>query len=196
MSYYKNIIFQKIQESDLIDFFELKHYAHAINMLKLMHRNFQSAQSSNSEHGPLLQDLICLLEKVDDQLAGLIKLESESLFPFVRKLAEVQKHQEPIRFLRVSLISSSIEKIAEEHNHITALLHSIKKLSNQFMPPVNATEIMKLCFAELHEFDDIVTNQLTREQNILFPKIRKLEDEVMHKSSIAATGTSGKGMQE
>jgi regulator of cell morphogenesis and NO signaling len=196
MSYFTHISFHQIQEGDLIDFFELRHHEQAGSLLKLMHRNFQSAKSSNPRYRLILQDLICLLQQIDVQLSGLVKLESDSLFPFVRKLAEVQKHREPIRFLRVSLIGSSIEKIAEEHNHIIALLHSIKQLTNQFMPPADASEIMKLCYAELKEFDDTVMSQLDREQNILFPKILKLEDEVMHKSSIASTGTGGWGMQE
>lgn len=196
MATFEHISFQQLGESDLIDFLELSHHDKAKSLLELMRRNFHSARISNPKYKSLIQDITCLLEQIEVQIKALFSLEAGSLFPFVRKLAEVSTYREPVRFLRVSLIESSIRRITEEHSHITALLHSTRQLSNNFRPPADSTEILKLGFAELREFEELVSNQLFREQNILFPKILQLEDEILHKSSIAATGTGAKGHDE
>ncbi|MEX1190155.1 MAG: hypothetical protein WED33_12920 [Bacteroidia bacterium] len=196
MSNFRHIRFQNIEETDLLDFIVSKHHVYAKSMLLLMHKNFKSAIYSNPRHRAVLQDLICLVVQLNNQINGLINLQESSLFPFVRKLVEVQRQPDPVRFLNTGLMLSCINQIIEEHDHIIALLHSIQKISNNYTPPELSNELMKLCYAELQEFEEIVMNQLKRERKFLFPKIKALEDCVLQISSLAATGTSGPGYDD
>lgn len=193
MSNFRNIRFQHIEESDLLDFIESRHHAYAKSMLILMLQNFRSAIYSNTRHKAILQDLICLLEQLNAQIIGIIKLEEESLFPFVRKLLEVKQRQEPVRFLNTGLMQSSINRISAEHDHAIALIHSIKKISNHYTPPETSNELQKLCYEELREFEELTVSQIFRERKFLFPRILDLESDVLQISSVAATGTSGPG---
>jgi regulator of cell morphogenesis and NO signaling len=193
MHSYRNIRFHYIEESDLLDFIEQRHHAYAKSMLILMLQNFKSAISSNPRHKAVLLDLKCLLEQLNAQIIRIIKLEEESLFPFVRKLIEVKQQAEPVRFLRTGLIQSSINRISSEHDHAIALIHSIKKISNHYTQPEISNELLKLCYEELREFEELAMSQILRERKFLFPRILDLESEVLKISSIAATGTSGPG---
>lgn len=165
-------------------------------MLDLMCRNFKSALRTNPRWKSEIQDLICLLEQLNEQLNSLIELEEKSLFPFIRKLVEVENHQEPLRFLSVKLVESSINSIKKGHNHIVALLHSLRTLSNEFKAPTTSNELLKLCFAELQEFESDFLVNLSRKENFLFPKILELEQKVLRKSSIAPIGMSIKGRDD
>jgi len=165
-------------------------------MLNLMSRNFKSALRSNPRWKSEIQDLVCLLEQLNEQINSLIELEEKSLFPFIRKLVEVEQHQEPLRFLNVKLVESSILSIKNGHNHIVALLHSLRTLSNEFKAPVSSSELLKLCYAELEEFDREFLGNLSRKENFLFPKIVQLEQKVLRKSNLAPVGISIKGRDD
>jgi regulator of cell morphogenesis and NO signaling len=192
MDHFEHVNFNAIHEADLLDFIEGRHHAFLKAMLNLMIRNFKSAYASNPEIAASIRDLISLLEQIDIKISRLITQEEESLFPFIRKLLEVKVQPNPIRFLNVKLLDSSIRIIKEEHSHVEALMHSLKELSKNFRPPGNSDELLKLCFIELKEFDDECTNNLKREKDILFPKLLALELEVLELSSNAIVGNVNK----
>jgi len=196
MSTFRHIRFQHIEECDQLDFIESRYHAYARSMLNLMSRNFKSALRSNPRWKSEIQDLVCLLEQLNEQINSLIELEEKSLFPFIRKLVEVEQHQEPLRFLNVKLVESSILSIKNGHNHIVALLHSLRTLSNEFKAPVSSSELLKLCYAELEEFDREFLGNLSRKENFLFPKIVQLEQKVLRKSNLAPVGISIKGRDD
>ena len=192
MASFEHINFNAIRESDLLDFIEGRHHAFSKAMLNLMIRNFKSAFISNPKNAPEIRDLISLLEQIDLKITRLISQEEESLFPFIRKLLDVKIQPNPIRFLNVKLLESSIRSIKEEHSHVEALMHSLKGLTKNFRPPHNSDELMKLCFMELKEFDEECTNNLNREKDILFPRLLALELEVLELSSLAMIGNVNK----
>ncbi len=196
MSTFRHIRFQHIEECDQLDFIEGKFHAYARSMLQLMSRNFKSALRSNPRLKANIQDLICLLDQLNEQLDSLIELEENNLFPFIRKLAEVEKHAEPLRFLNVKLVESSIKSIKFGHNHIIALLHSLRTLSDEFRAPLYSNELLKLCYAELEEFDKEFLANLSRKENFLFPKLLELEQKVLNKSNRAPIGQSLKGRDD
>lgn len=196
MSSFKHIRFQHIKESDLLDFFESKHNAHAKSMLDLIQKNIKSALKSNPLYESDIQDIICLLEQLDQQISKLMKLQEENLYPFVRKLIEVSEHEEPIKFLNTGLMQSSINSIRAEHTHIVALLHSIEKISNHYTPPEHSNELLRLCYSELKEFESVIKLKLLSEDSFLFPRIIDLESRVLEISSTAKTGTGGRGVDD
>jgi regulator of cell morphogenesis and NO signaling len=192
MDHFEHINFNAIREADLLDFIEGRHHAFSKAMLNLMIRNFKSAYVSNPDIAAEIRDLISLLEQIDLKISRLISQEEESLFPFIRKLLDIKVQPNPIRFLNVKLLESSIRGIKEEHSHVEALMHSLKGLTKNFKAPLIADELLKLCFVELKEFIEECTNNLNREKDSLFPKLLALELEVLELSSMAIVGNVNK----
>ena len=192
MDHFEHINFNAIREADLLDFIEGRHHAFSKAMLNLMVRNFKSAYVSNPNIASEIRDLISLLEQIDLKISRIISQEEDSLFPFIRKLLEVKVQPNPIRFLNVKLLESSIRSIKEEHSHVEALMHSLKGLTKNFKAPSISDELLKLCFVELKEFIEECTNNLNREKDSLFPKLLALELEVLELSSMAIVGNVNK----
>ncbi len=192
MDHFEHINFNAIREADLLDFIEGRHHAFSKAMLNFMIRNFKSAYVSNPDIASEIRDLISLLEQIDLKISRIISQEAESLFPFIRKLLDVKVQPNPIRFLNVKLLESSIRSIKEEHSHVEALMHSLKGLTKNFKAPSISDELLKLCFVELKEFIEECTNNLNREKDSLFPKLLELELEVLELSSMAMIGNVNK----
>ncbi len=186
MSHFRHINFQWIREEDLLDFIEQKHHAYSRNMLELIARNFQSVLKSYRNISEELNDTCNILLQLQEQVSKLIEMEECSLFPFIRKLLEVNNEPEPLRFLNVNLTGSTIRSIRDEHSRVIALLHSLRKLTNNYKAPDDASEIHKLVLAELEEFDQDFIQHLHREKEYLFPKIISLEKRVVQRSGKAS----------
>jgi regulator of cell morphogenesis and NO signaling len=188
MSHFRHINFQCIREEDLLDFIEQKHHAYFRSMLELMIRNFKSAIKSSTAISEELEDTYNILLQLQEKVTKLIDMEEFSLFPFIRKLLEVNNEPEPLRFLNVNLTGSTIRSIRDDHSSVIALLHSLRKLTNNYKSPEDAAEIHKLVLAELEEFDQDFIQHLHREKEYLFPKIISLEQKVVQRSGKASMG--------
>jgi len=68
------------------------------------------------------------------------------------------------------------------------LLHSLRKLTNNYQTAIESSEILKLAYAELEEFDQDFIQHLHREKEYLFPKMISLEEKVVQSSSRASLG--------
>jgi len=186
MSNFRHINFRMIEETDLLDFIEQKHHVYCRSMLELIIRNFRSALRQHDD--PEARDLLGLLLELQNQVAELIRKEEESVFPFIRKMLEVKNLKVPFRFLNVNLTESSVRTIRDDHSKVLALLNSLKQRTHHFNPPPNASEILKLSYAELEEFDADFSRHLYREKEFLFPKMIRLEEEVRRRSEEASAG--------
>jgi regulator of cell morphogenesis and NO signaling len=188
MSHFRHINFHWINEVDLLDFIEHKHHAYCRSMLELMIRNFNSAIKSNTPVSEELEDTYNILLQLQEQVTKLIDMEELSLFPFIRKLLEVSNEPEPLRFLNINLTGSTIRSIRDDHARVIALLHSLRKLTNNYQTAKESSEILKLAYAELEEFDQDFIQHLHREKEYLFPKMISLEEKVVQSSSRASLG--------
>jgi len=183
MSYYKHIDFSRVDDSDLIQFIENRQHVFTRTMLDLIVLNLRSALNQKGNQQDVLPQVVVLLEKLQKEVEWLFQIQESKLFPFLRKLLEVYRRKQPLRFLKINLTESSLKQVREEHANILSLLRNMRTLTNQFCPPANADEITKLCYAELSEFCDDLTQQLYREDRFLLPRIAAMEAFVMRNSS-------------
>jgi regulator of cell morphogenesis and NO signaling len=183
---FSHIDFNAIREEDLIIFFEQRHHAHAINLLELILKNFDSALHQEHTLHEGAEYLLNLLLDLRKQVEKIFAIEQESIFPFVRTMLEIRAHKTPVRFLNINLSESSIRAIRLEHSRVLDLLHSIRQFTHNYTPPVRCNETLKLVYAELEEFDRDFGQLLHREIEFLFPRIIALEQEVMRRTDEAA----------
>jgi len=182
VTYYNHIDFNRVDEYDLLDFIENRQHAFTRKMLDLIILNLQSALRNNPSEQHILTQVVKSLESLRPKIEQLISLQETNLFPFLRKLLEVYKQKEPSRFLKIKLTESSIRQIKAEHAGILTMLESLRSLTNQFQPPAKTDEAMKLCYAELQEFSEDLTQQLYREDQFLLPRIATIEEMVLNRS--------------
>jgi regulator of cell morphogenesis and NO signaling len=63
----------------------------------------------------------------------------------------------------------------QEHDDAGELTHRIELLSNNYTPPVDACNTYKALYTELKSFAEDLYRHIHLENNILFPKLLKLE---------------------
>jgi regulator of cell morphogenesis and NO signaling len=66
-------------------------------------------------------------------------------------------------------LQAPIHMMEQEHDHAGEMLAEINKLTNNYMPPLDACTTFKLSFAALQAFEMDLHQHVHLENNILFP---------------------------
>jgi regulator of cell morphogenesis and NO signaling len=55
-------------------------------------------------------------------------------------------------------------------------LENIRVVSNNYLPSVNSSPALKLCYAQLFDFEQDLHRHIFLEEKILFPKVLEIEN--------------------
>jgi regulator of cell morphogenesis and NO signaling len=69
-----------------------------------------------------------------------------------------------------------------EDEKLAQYIHRFRKLTNNYTWPINASIAQRVCFSKLKELDSDLTQHMHLENNILFPKAIKMEQELLQKN--------------
>ena len=101
--------------------------------------------------------------------------EEKVLFPYIMNLVKIEKGEISSNSFR-QFVSNPIRVMMMEHDKAGDMLKSIKKISNNYSVPVDACNTYKAAFSNLQEMSDDIILHIHLENNILFPKAVKLEE--------------------
>lgn len=91
--------------------------------------------------------------------------EEETFFPYLRLKIEHRLHNEQEE------LPAFINKIRTEHYAITKLINKNRLLSNEYVPSAGASPVLKLCYAQLFDFEQDMLKHIFLEEDLLFPKL-------------------------
>jgi regulator of cell morphogenesis and NO signaling len=113
----------------------------------------------------LIQELTALIEQH-------LILEEHLLFPYIETMI---KTNGALPQLEPNLSENPLKKIKAEHNKIITILKKIRIISNDYLPGVNSSPALKLCYAQLFDFEQDIHRHIFLEEKILFPKLVEIE---------------------
>ena len=123
-----------------------------------------------------INDLIIALAK---ELAVHMKKEELILFPFVKQMDLADKNKFKLGSPHFGTVSNPIEMMENEHENAGDIFKSISKLTNNYTPPEEACNTFRALYAKLEEFEMDLHQHVHLENNILFPKSKRLEEAVI-----------------
>ncbi len=133
----------------------------------------QLADKVAQRHGFEHRELMALAEGMHTFMADLyshLKKEEQILFPIVKKLEQgeeglPQQASEAVRYME------------REHEDAGEELRHFRKLTADYKLPANACNSYTYLFEKIKEFENDLFQHIHLENNILFPKVLKLEQE-------------------
>lgn len=140
----------------------------------------QYAKRVNHVHGGFykeLNEIENLVIEVVQEMAGHQKKEELILFPYIKRLVKAAAENGELPTSHFGSVDNPIKMMEEEHDEAGEIMRKIAKLSNNFTPPKGACNTYKAFYAKLEEFEQDLHRHIHLENNILFPKVKKLEKE-------------------
>ncbi len=136
----------------------------------------------NSKHGkkyPYLQNVLNEFGILAEELVSHMQKEEKILFPIIRYLEDSKRFNEKPKTGGYGTIRGPINKMEEEHSTAGNGLENIRALTGNFTLPQDACTTFRVTFQELEYFEKDLHKHVHLENNILFPKAIKLEEELL-----------------
>lgn len=160
--------------SFLSDFIVNTHHAYLnANLVGIAANCNTIARVHGARHSELIK-IAAIFDKIVMDMIPHLREEESNLFPLVKKAESARKSGEQIEGKESLAITESLEKLIHDHDEIGEAVHQIGELSSQYSLPQDACNTFSVTYQQLREFEDDLHRHVHLENNILFPKVRRL----------------------
>ena len=123
---------------------------------------------------PELHEVARLTQLIADDMLSHMAKEEHVLFPYIAAAAEAVERGTPIPPASFGSIDNPIRMMEDEHETAGAAMASIRKLTGNYVPPDDGCTTYRVGLQELEAFERDLHAHVHLENNILFPKARRL----------------------
>jgi regulator of cell morphogenesis and NO signaling len=166
--------FGKMCLTELADYVTEKHHSYVRESAEFIDPLLDKVIRVHGDAHPELNEIGDLFYASVNELQSHMKKEENILFPLIKALeAGTIKELDP-----KASVKYPIEMMEEEHTQEGDRFTRIRELTNDYTPPSDACNTYKLTYYKLKEFNDDLEQHIHLENNILFPKSIKMEEEL------------------
>ncbi len=161
----------------LVDYIEKKHHRYVEETIPVLRQFLAKLCRVHGERHPELLKINDLFTASASELAAHMKKEELILFPFIIKMVKAKIDQSAIQAPHFGTVENPIAMMMHEHDTEGERFREIAELTNDYNPPADACNTYRVTFAMLDEFEKDLHLHIHLENNILFPKAIKLEQQ-------------------
>ncbi|MFD1616228.1 iron-sulfur cluster repair di-iron protein [Gelatiniphilus marinus] len=161
----------------LIDYIEKKHHRYVEEKIPVLRQFLDKLCRVHGGRYPELLKINELFTASAGELAAHLKKEELILFPFVKKMVNAKLEQGAVQSPQFGTVENPIATMMQEHDNEGERFREIAALTNDYNPPADACNTFRVTYAMLQEFEQDLHLHIHLENNILFPKAVKLEQQ-------------------
>lgn len=120
-----------------------------------------------------------LFHSIANELNMHMQKEEMILFTYIKQLVTTKKNNQTLEPSPFGTIKNPINMMESEHDDAGDMIKQISELSNNFNPPPEACNTYRALYSKLEEYQNDLFQHIHLENNILFPKAIKLEEELL-----------------
>ena len=163
----------------LIDHILNVHHAYVVESIPLILQYSNRVAEVHGHHYSEVIEIHKLFSEVANELTSHMKKEEMVLFPYIKNLLHHKNEEEPLNLPPFGTVNNPIAMMESEHEAVGDIFKEIAKLSNNYTTPEDACNTFKALYAALDEFEQDLHQHIHLENNILHPKAKKLEKDVI-----------------
>jgi regulator of cell morphogenesis and NO signaling len=165
----------------LVSYLKRKHYYFLRQELPFLSNMVSGIQADSPDFANILSDLRIMFPLFVDDFIHHIHEEESKLFQRIKLLHEIEEDEYRILDAVQILEGSPVTMLAEAHDAHDDEMEGIRKLTNDYFLPSDASISMKVLYHELQVFEKELIVHAQIEDRLLFPKAVELEKEVLRK---------------
>lgn len=162
----------------LSEYIVATHHTYLKKTLDSLSSYFKTITKTDSEKHLEVVEINVLFVELKTLLEFHMSQGEDVFFPYIKKLEEISKNgQNKVDSLK-DLPETPLKRILSENKKMKILVGKIRKISKDYSPSINSSPALKLCYAQLFNFEQDVHKLVFLEENVLFPKLAELEKKV------------------
>lgn len=178
------------EPSNLLDDWANRSLANLIEHIVRNHHSFcrtegisisslmKEALRSDQRNHPELTRIQMLFFKMSKDLSMHLLKEEETLFPYIIQVENARDRSTTISWPPFGTVENPIRMMILEHDQTSEELHEIRKLSNGYTPPANASQHLVNLYSAMAVFDKDMVLHINLENLVLFPRAVAMEEQV------------------
>jgi regulator of cell morphogenesis and NO signaling len=174
-----NLKFADWKVSFLADYIQHVHHDYLYQNIPALSTSLSSFIAGHKKKFPQLEELNEVFVTLSEILLAHISHEDEIIFPYVRQIEAAYRRNESYGNLLVKTLRKPVGNIEREHKEIAELLRNLKRVLTNFHFPDNACTNHQVIYHRLQEFYDDMIQHMHLENNILYPKMKEIEQRLL-----------------
>lgn len=163
----------------LVDYIEKKHHRYIEGKIPVILLYLDKLCQSHGGNHPELLEVRSLFQGCAADLAAHLKKEELILFPFINKLEKAVQSETVLEIPAFDTVNNPIAMMKEEHEHEGDRFRKIMTLTHHYTPPADACNTYRVTYSMLQDFEQDLHEHIHIENNILFPRAKKLEEKLL-----------------
>jgi len=166
---------------DLVNHIVNVHHSFVRDSIPKIKMHLEKVNAQHGEKYSYLYEVKSLFEKISIELENHMMKEEKVLFPLIKYLIDTEKFNERPKTQGYGSIKNPIRQMELEHDNAGNIMHTIRKITNNYSLPEDACTTFSLTYDELKYFEKDLHIHIHLENNILFPKAIELENKLLNK---------------
>lgn len=162
----------------LADYIENKHHVYVQERLPQLVEYAGKVARVHGEKFPPNLEVAALVNTLRDELMGHLLKEERILFPYVRAMEKALLEGQPKPVPHFGTAAGPVNVMEAEHEVAGEIMHRIREITNDYALPEDACNTWRVLWSLLAEFEEDLHQHVHLENNILFPKALRMEEEV------------------
>ena len=138
----------------------------------------QRIAGKHGEMAPQYKEVATLIEQLRTEMFAHIEKEEQVLFPFIVRLEEAAEDSSAEPYECPRSVEQSVSVMTRGHNSAGRIVGQIRQLTNGFEPPQWACPRNTAFHAGLEAFEENLRQHVHLEDDLLFPRAIRLENEI------------------
>lgn len=171
--------FQNWELDKLSDHIVDTHHVYARKASSQILETANQVSKAYAEKYPELSEITEKFETLAEDLEKHMVGEEKYLFPYVKKLLAAKREGNKLPKPGFGSLDVPLKNHYEDHDHADKLMKEIRKLSNGFALPNDASDAYESLYRQLKEFEADLEQHIYVENEVLFGRSIQLENEVV-----------------
>jgi len=162
----------------LSDYIVNTHHSYVTKHLPDMLAYADKVMKVHSKQHPELVRVHQLVKEINEELTTHMIKEERVLFPYIKELVAAKSNAQVLHAAHFGTIQNPINMMEMEHELVGKNLEEIRTITNNYTLPEDACASYSLLYRMLDEFEEDLHLHIHLENNILFPKALKIEQQL------------------
>ncbi|MFO7523815.1 MAG: iron-sulfur cluster repair di-iron protein [Ignavibacteriaceae bacterium] len=163
----------------LVDYIINNHHQHIHKMIPVISAHANKVSDAHGLKHPEVTEISKMFSIIYKDLKQHMLKEEQILFPYIKLLFTLKESGSKSEVPYFGTIKNPIHLMEIEHESAGEGFSSIRELSNNYQPPIDACTTLIVFYEELQEFESDLHKHIHLENNLLFPKSIALEEEML-----------------
>ncbi|WP_228853040.1 iron-sulfur cluster repair di-iron protein [Aegicerativicinus sediminis] len=164
----------------LADYIEKKHHRYVEDTIPVLKQFLEKLCRVHGERHTELLKINELFKTSAGELTKHMKKEELNLFPYVKEMVNAQRQGTILASPPFGQVQNPISVMENEHENEGQRFSQIAELTNNYQPPSDACTTFRVAYSMLEEFEKDLHLHIHLENNILFPKAIKLQEQFVN----------------